>query len=69
MTNEKIRIQDDLYKFINQEWIDKAVIPDDKPMIGGFNDLNKQVEETLINELNQMSSGEIECSDNNNWLK
>ncbi len=65
MTNEKIRIQDDLYKFINQEWIDKAVIPDDKPMIGGFNDLNKQVEETLINELNQMSSGEIECSDNN----
>lgn len=65
MTNEKIRIQDDLYKFINQEWIDKAVIPDDKPMIGGFNDLNKQVEETLTNDLNQMSSGKIECPNNN----
>lgn len=61
MTNKKIRIQDDLYQFINQDWIDKAIIPDDKPMVGGFNDLSQQVEEILIDEFNQMSIGKIEC--------
>lgn len=34
MFNNKIRVQDDLYKFVNQEWIDNAVIPDDKPTAG-----------------------------------
>lgn len=59
MDNKNIRVQDDLYQFVNKEWIDQAIIPDDKPMIGGFNDLNKQVEERLIDDFNQMSMGKI----------
>ena len=31
-----IRIQDDLYENINGEWLEKAVIPEDRPTIGGF---------------------------------
>ena len=51
---EKIRIQDDLYHYVNQEWLEKAVIPDDKPTAGGFADLAVDVEKTLIADLNEM---------------
>ncbi len=63
MSDSQVRIQDDLYKYINQEWIDQAVIPDDRPMVGGFNDLNRDVEKQMINEFNKLSSGEITCDD------
>lgn len=52
---EKVRIQDDLYHYVNQEWLDQAVIPDDKPTAGGFADLAKEVEETLIRDFNEMA--------------
>ena len=51
---EKIRIQDDLYHYVNQEWLDKAEIPADRPTAGGFSDLDKDVEQLLINDLNEM---------------
>ena len=51
---EKVRIQDDLFHYVNQEWIDQAVIPDDKPMIGGFQDLADDVEKLLIGDLDAM---------------
>ena len=35
ITVENIRIQDDLYAFVNQENLDKLVIPDDKPFAAG----------------------------------
>ena len=47
---EKVRIQDDLYSYVNQEWIDQAVIPDDKPLTGGFALLADGVEERLIDD-------------------
>lgn len=50
----KIRIQDDLYHYVNQEWLDQAIIPDDKPVTGGFSDLADGVEKTLIADLNNM---------------
>lgn len=53
---ENIRIQDDLYNYVNQEWLEKAVIPDDKPTAGGFADLNKAVEELMIKEFLEISS-------------
>lgn len=65
MSDNQVRIQDDLYKYINQEWIDQAVIPDDRPMVGGFNDLNRDVEKQMIGEFNKLSSGEITCEDAN----
>lgn len=51
----KLRIQDDLFHYVNQEKLDSLVIPDDMPSIGGFNTLDKEVEELMINEFNQMS--------------
>ena len=33
---EHIRIQDDLYTYVNKETLDSLVIPDDKPTAGGF---------------------------------
>ena len=33
---EKVRIQDDLYTFVNQAKLEELVIPDDMPVAGGF---------------------------------
>ena len=63
---EKVRIQDDLYTYVNQETIDKLVIPDDQPSTGGFNTLAVAVEKLMISELNEM------CANNsypNDYLK
>ena len=42
--DNKIRIQDDLFTFVNQEKLEQLVIPDDKPTAGGFADLQNLVE-------------------------
>ena len=56
---EKIRIQDDLYTYVNQAKLDELVIPDDMPMAGGFAALSQDVEKLMIGEFNAMSdSGE-----------
>ena len=56
---EKVRIQDDLYHYVNQEQLDKIVIPDDKPCMGGFQTIAEEVEKTMIDEFNAMAkSGE-----------
>ena len=52
---EKVRIQDDLFTFVNQEALDKLVIPDDKPTAGGVQVLADDVEKLMINEFKQMS--------------
>jgi putative endopeptidase len=52
---EKVRIQDDLYTFVNQEKLEQLVIPDDQPATGGFNVLADDVEKIMINEFVQMS--------------
>jgi len=54
---EKPRIQDDLYLHVNQEWIENAVIPDDKPTAGGFADLATGIEKLLGDEFAAMSKG------------
>ena len=62
---KEIRAQDDLYRHVNQEWMDKAVIPDDKPRIGGFSDLDEGVEKLLIGDFNKMAAGKLKCPDEN----
>ena len=52
---EKVRIQDDLYTYVNQEWMEKAIIPEDRPTVGGFADLDKDVEKLMIGEFNSLS--------------
>ena len=56
---ENIRIQDDLYTYVNQKKLDELVIPDDKPVAGGFSELADEVEKIMMGEFEAMSnSGE-----------
>ncbi len=59
---EKVRVQDDLFHYVNGEWLEKAVIPDDKPTAGGFADLRLAVEDLLMKEYETMAEGG-ECPD------
>ena len=52
---ENVRIQDDLYNFVNGETIEKLVIPDDKPAAGGFQDLADGVEKIMMGEFATMT--------------
>lgn len=63
--SKKIRVQDDLYLHVNKKWMDKAVIPDDKPRIGGFSDLDESVEKQLMGDFNKFASGKMKCDDTN----
>ena len=53
---EKIRIQDDLYTYVNQAKLEELVIPEDMPIAGGFATLNQDVEKLMIGEFNAMCS-------------
>ncbi len=52
---ETIRIQDDLYTYVNQETLEKLVIPDDKPYAGGFAELAEGVEKIMMGEFETMA--------------
>jgi len=56
---ENIRIQDDLYTYVNQETIDKLVIPDDKPYAGGFAELADGVEKIMMDEFATMTESRV----------
>ena len=52
---EKIRVQDDLYNYVNREKLEELVIPDDKPCAGGFVELADGVEKIMMGEFESMS--------------
>lgn len=54
-----IRIQDDLYNYVNGEKLEKLVIPDDKASVGGFQTLADDVEKIMINEFKEMSEKNV----------
>ena len=58
MSEESIRIQDDLYQAVNGEWLKTAVIPDDRPMTGGFAELDQDVEKIMMADFKAFADGE-----------
>ena len=52
---DNIRIQDDLYMYVNGETLEKLVIPDDKPTAGGFSELADGVEKIMMGEFETMT--------------
>ncbi len=58
MSDTTIRIQDDLYHAVNGEWLKTAVIPDDKPVTGGFSDLDQDVEKIMMADFKSLAEGE-----------
>ena len=57
MSDTKVRIQDDLYEAVNGEWLKTAVIPDDRPMTGGFAVLDQEVEKTMMADFSAFAEG------------
>lgn len=57
--NDKVRVQDDLYNYVNGKWIEKAKIRDDLPAAGGFFDLVVDVEKIMIKELKTLAKKEV----------
>ena len=55
---EKIRIQDDLYNYVNQKTLEELVIPADKPMAGGFSELADAVEKIMMGEFETMTNNQ-----------
>ena len=53
---ENVRIQDDLYTYVNQARLDELVIPDDKPFAGGFAELSDSVEKVMMDEFASMTA-------------
>ena len=60
---ENIRIQDDLYTFVNQKKLDELTIPDDKPVAGGFSELADGVEKTMMGEFEALSESKAYPND------
>ncbi len=58
-----IRIQDDLYTYVNQAKLEELVIPDDKPVAGGFAELADGVEKIMMNEFETMSNNKLYPND------
>ena len=54
---ENVRIQDDLYTYVNAKTLEELVIPDDKPMAGGFSELADSVEKVMMQEFEAMTEG------------
>ncbi|WP_026651558.1 M13 family metallopeptidase [Butyrivibrio proteoclasticus] len=57
MGETTVRIQDDLYEAVNGEWIKNAVIPDDRPVTGGFNTLDEEVEKIMMADFKAFAEG------------
>ena len=52
------RLQDDFYDAINGEWAKTAVIPDDKPVTGGFMDLAEEIEDLMLSTTDKWLAGD-----------
>ena len=62
--DENIRIQDDLYLFVNQKKLEELVIPADLPVAGGFSELNDKVEKILMNDFKKFEKDDSSLDEN-----
>ena len=53
-----VRLQDDFYDYVNGKWAETAVIPDDKPSTGGFMDLDRDIENLMLDITGKWQRGE-----------
>lgn len=58
MSDNQVRIQDDLFHAVNGEWLETAVIPDDRPTAGGFAELDENVQKLMMSEFEAFARGE-----------
>ena len=51
-------LKDDLYLAVNGEWLSKAVIPEDRAQVGGFQNLVIDIENRLIEDFKNLKETE-----------
>lgn len=57
MAAKKVRVQDDLYQYVNGDWLKKAKIPSDRPSTGGFVRLDEGVQKKLRKDFDLRAQG------------
>lgn len=53
-----VKYQDDFYQAVNQEWLNQAEIPADKPVTGGFYDLADKIEDLERATVKEIEAGQ-----------
>lgn len=56
--SDMTRLQDDFYEAVNGKWAETAVIPEDKPVTGGFMDLAEEIEKLMLETTDKWLAGE-----------
>lgn len=54
---QSVRIQDDLFRWVNGAWLDSHEIPADRPRDGSFYDLNEQSEARVKDIIDELTEG------------
>lgn len=49
-----VRVQDDLYEYVNTNWLDKTEIPADRPRIGAFDELSIKIEKQELSDFAEL---------------
>ncbi|WP_182354229.1 M13 family metallopeptidase [Flaviflexus huanghaiensis] len=57
---QSVRIQDDLFRWVNGSWLDTHTIPADRPSDGSFYNLHEQSEERIKKIIDELSHGSPE---------
>lgn len=65
--DESVRVQDDLFQYVNGKALEAMVIPPDRPTAGGFSELAEGVEKTLMADFADFASGKKEIP--NDYMK
>lgn len=50
---EKASVKDNLYMFVNYQWLQDTKIPDDKPAAGTFQDMDEKVHQVLMDDFDK----------------
>ena len=56
VANTDAKLQDNLYLATNSKWLEKAEIPADRPMIGGFTELDIKIKKQLLQDFDDFAS-------------
>ncbi len=59
MNQKQLSPTKDFYEFVNDEWLNSAKIPSDKPTLNSFSSLSDTIEKLLMADVKKMSSGDI----------
>lgn len=69
MTQTKPTLKEDFYEYVNADWLKQAKIPEDKPSINSFQELNEGIEKKLLTDFDQFLEQENETKQLTEFLR